>query len=234
MAAEQPVALQARHGQPGLCPDHVVQQIAGLADGRRGAVGGRRPIIDALRMALHACRRGYQDPGSILVWSRFSCGGGGLIMQYSWPGPIPPGGRRGTIRLIRCARCGGPLYYTKSKGQPRQEDHEQGCEAFTGAIRVMRYVDELKRSASESAAVWGRTWRRRYLRENAKKLSVAACESDPVAAISALGDLYQAECQTPGSRVRLSEKTELAETLMRACRQLALGQDPAPITSRPW
>lgn len=155
-------------------------------------------------------------------------------MQDSWPGPVPPGGRRGTIRLIRCARCGGPLYHTKTKGQPRQEDHEQGCEAFIRAIRVMRYVDELKRSASESAVPWGRTWRRRrYLRENAKKLSVAACESDPVAAISGLGDLYQAECQTRGKRAKLSEETEMTETLMRACRQLALGQDPAPITPRP-
>jgi hypothetical protein len=97
----------------------------------------------------------------------------------------------------------------------------------------MRYVDELKRSASESSVVWGRSWRRRYLRENAKKLSVAACESDPVAAISALGDLYQAECQTPGDPARLAEKTEIAETLMRACRQLAQGQDPAPIASPP-
>jgi hypothetical protein len=98
----------------------------------------------------------------------------------------------------------------------------------------MRYVDELKRSASESGVVWGRTWRRRYLRENAKKLSVAACESDPVAAVSALGDLYQAECQKRGNRVKVSDKTDMAETLMRACRQLALGQDPAPITPRPW
>jgi hypothetical protein len=155
-------------------------------------------------------------------------------MQYSWPGPVPPGGRRGTFRLIRCARCGGPLYHTKTKGQPRQEDHELGCEAFIRAIRVMRYVDELKRSASESAVVWGRTWRRRYLRENAKKLSVAACESDPVAAVSALGDLYQAECQTRRNGVKSSDKADMAETLMRACRQLALGQDPAPITPRPW
>ena len=135
--------------------------------------------------------------------------------------------------MIRCARCKGPLYYTKSKGQPRQEDHEQGCEAFITAIRVMRYVDELKRSASESAVVWGHTWKRRYWRENAKKLSAAACESDPVAAIKALGDHYQAECQTPGNRVKLPEKTDMAETLMRACRQLAQGQDPAPTTSRP-
>jgi hypothetical protein len=97
----------------------------------------------------------------------------------------------------------------------------------------MRYVDELKRSASDSPVVWGRTWRRRYLRANAKKLSVAACEPDPAAAVSALGDAYQAECQTPGNRVNLAEKTELAETLMRACRQLALGQDPAPITPGP-
>jgi hypothetical protein len=96
----------------------------------------------------------------------------------------------------------------------------------------MRYVDELRRSASESAVIWGRTGRRRYLRENAKKLSVAACESDPVDAISALGDLYQAECQTRGKGVKFAEKTELAETLMRACRQLALGQDPAPIAPR--
>ena len=134
--------------------------------------------------------------------------------------------------MIRCARCEGPLYHTKAKGQPRQEDHKQGCEAFITAIQVTRYVDELKRSASESAVAWGRSWRRRYLRENAKKLTVAACESDPVAAVSALADGYQAECQTPGNRVNLAEKTELAETLMRACRQLALGQDPAPITSR--
>ena len=97
----------------------------------------------------------------------------------------------------------------------------------------MRYVNELKRSASESAGAWGRSWRRRYLRESAKKLSVAACESDPVAAISALGDLYQAEYETPGKRVTSPEKMEMAETLMLACRQLALGRDPAPITRRP-
>jgi len=95
----------------------------------------------------------------------------------------------------------------------------------------MRYVDELKRSASESAAPWGRGRRRRkYLRENAKKLSVTACTSDPVAALGALGDLYEAEYQTLGQRVKKPEKAEMAEMLMRACRQLALGKDPAPIT----
>jgi hypothetical protein len=97
-------------------------------------------------------------------------------------------------------------------------------------MRVMRYVDELKRSASEPPAAWGRNRRRRkYLRENAKELSAAACASDPVAALNALGDLRQAECQTPGGRVRVQEKAQMAETLMRACRQLAQGKDPAPI-----
>ena len=98
----------------------------------------------------------------------------------------------------------------------------------------MRYVNELKRSASESAGTWGATrWRRKYLRESAKKLTVAACESDPVSAISALGAGYEAECQTGGKRVEAAEKTEMAETLMLACRQLALGQDPAPLAGRP-
>ena len=94
----------------------------------------------------------------------------------------------------------------------------------------MRYVDELNRSASESGVGWGRTWRRRYLRANAKKLSVAACESNPVAAIRDLRDVYQAEGQTRG---KLSDQRDLAETLMRACQQLVLGRDPAPITPRP-
>jgi hypothetical protein len=144
-------------------------------------------------------------------------------MQYSWPAPMPPGRRPGTLRLIRCARCGGPLHHTKAKGHPRQEDHEQGCEAFIRAMRIIRYVDELKRSASESAGARGATrWRRKYLRE-----------SDPVSAISALGVLYEAKCQTGGKRVDGAEKMKMVETLMLACRQLALGQDPAPLTVRP-
>ena len=152
------------------------------------------------------------------------------MQQYSWPGPLPPGRRRGTIKFIRCGRCRGRLYHTKARGQPRQEDHEPGCETFIRAMRVMRYVDELNRSASESGMGWASSWRRRYLRANAKKLSVAACESDPVAAIRALRDVYQAECQT---RSELSDKREMAEMLMRACQQLVLGRDPAPITARP-
>jgi hypothetical protein len=155
-------------------------------------------------------------------------------MTYSWPGPVPPGARRRTIRLIRCARCQGPLRYTKAKGLPRQEDHELGCEAFSRAIRITRYVDELKRSASEPAGPWRKARRRRkYLRDSAKRLSVAACEPDPVAAVSALAELYQAECEVPRKRARAAQRTEMAETLMRACRRLGAGQDPAPITLRP-
>jgi len=80
---------------------------------------------------------------------------------------------------------------------------------------------------------WGHPWRRRYLRANAQKLSVAACASDPPAAVGVLGDLYQAECQPPGKPAKSPAKTEMAEMLMRACQQLALGQDPAPIALGP-
>jgi hypothetical protein len=97
----------------------------------------------------------------------------------------------------------------------------------------MRYADELKRSASQSSALWGRGRRRRvYLRENAKKLSMAACTSDPAAAVKTLGDLYQTEYETPAQRAKSPEKTEIADMLMRACGQLALGKDPAPITGK--
>ena len=101
-------------------------------------------------------------------------------------------------------------------------------------MRIMRYVDELKQSASGSAGAWGAPRRRRkYLRESAKKLTVAACDSDPVSAISTLGVRYEAESQTGGKQVDGAEKVKMAETLMLACRQLALGQDPAPLTGHP-
>jgi hypothetical protein len=153
-------------------------------------------------------------------------------VQSSWPGPLPPGQRRGTITLIRCAQCQGALYQTKLKNQPRQEDHEQGCQAFIRAIRVVRYADELKRAASEPnhEGLRGGRRRRKYLLESAKKLSVAACESDPVAAVRDLSDQYQAECQAPGTP---ADRTRMAEMLMRACRRLALGEAPAPIVFGP-
>jgi hypothetical protein len=121
---------------------------------------------------------------------------------------------------------------TKLKNQPRQEDHEQGCVAFIRAVWIMRYAEELKRAASDPGPGGWRVTRRRrkYLRENAKKLSVAACESDPVAAVRDLGDQYQAECQSRGTS---TETTQMNEMLMRACRQLALGEAPAPIVSSP-
>jgi hypothetical protein len=151
-------------------------------------------------------------------------------VQYSWPGPMPPARRRGTIALIRCARCKGPLYRTKLKGQPRQEDHEQGCEAFIVAIRIVRYADELKRAASEpNQGGWrsNRRWRK-YLLKNAKKLSIAACEPDPVATVHDFSVQYQAECQARGTP---ADATRMAEMLMKACRRLALGEAPAPIVS---
>jgi hypothetical protein len=151
-------------------------------------------------------------------------------VQQSWPGPVPPGRPTKTITLIRCARCKEPLYRTKLKGQPRQEDHEQGCEAFIRAIRVMRYADELKHAASRpNQGGWrsNRRWRRLLL-DNAKKLSEAACEPDPGAAVRGLSDLYEAECQAPGTP---ADVTRMAEILMRACRLLALGEAPAPIVS---
>jgi hypothetical protein len=155
-----------------------------------------------------------------------------LTMAYSWPGPMPPRRRPGirTLTLIRCARCGGALQHTKGKGLPRQEDHEQGCEGFIRAMRVMRYVDELRRSASEPAGSWRRTRRRRrYLRESAKKLTAAACASDPAAALGVLGGAYQVECQSGRKRARTRDETVMAESLMRACQQLARGENPAPI-----
>jgi hypothetical protein len=108
----------------------------------------------------------------------------------------------------------------------------QGCVLFINAIRITQYVDELKRAASRSAqGSWLSSRRqRKYLLQNAKKLSVAACEADPGAAISALGDAYQAECQAGGQRAQM---TVLAEMLMRACWQLALGHAPAPVTPGP-
>ncbi len=152
-------------------------------------------------------------------------------MQDSWPRPLPPE-RRGTIRLVRCARCDGPLHYTRLKGKPRQEDHEQGCQAFIAAIRVARYADEMKLAAAKpNQGAWRRNRRwRKYLVKNAKKLSVAACESDPHAAVRDLADQYEAECQAPGPP---AETTRMAEALMRACRQLAVGEAPAPIAATP-
>ena len=153
-----------------------------------------------------------------------------MTQQYSWPGPMPPGRRAGTINLVRCARCKGRLYYTRLKGQPQQEDHEPGCQAFSTASRMARYADELKQAAAEpNQGGWrsNRRWRK-YLLKSAKELSVAACASDPAAAVRDLGNQYQAECQAPGTPADL---TRMAETLMRACRQLAQGEAPAPIAS---
>ena len=153
-----------------------------------------------------------------------------MAQQYSWPGPMPPGRRSGTITLVRCAQCKGRLYYTRLKFQPRQEDHQPGCQAFIMATGVARYADELKQAAAKPGqGSWRRNRRwRKYLRKNAKKLSAAACESDPSAAVRDLGNQYEAEGQARGTPADL---TRIAETLMRACQQLALGEAPAPVVS---
>jgi hypothetical protein len=149
------------------------------------------------------------------------------MVQYSWPGPPRPGQGGRSITLIRCASCQGSLYHTKLKGEPRPEDHEPGCEAFTGAIRVARYADELRRAASEPGQGSWRSNRRRqkYLSENAKKLSLAACEPDPVTVVRDLSDQYQAESQADDSP---ADTARMAEMLAKACRRLALGEAPAP------
>jgi hypothetical protein len=153
-----------------------------------------------------------------------------VIVPDSWPGPVPAWAPQGTITLICCARCQGRLYWTKMKGQPRQEDHEQGCEEFTTAVRMTRYADQLKRAASEpNQGGWrsNRRWRK-YLLENAKHLSTAACQSDPVGALRLLSDRYQAICQAPRSA---ADTTRMAEMLMKACQRLAVGESPAPVVS---
>lgn len=153
-----------------------------------------------------------------------------MTVQDSWPRPVPPGARSGTITLICCVRCKGRLYWTTLKGEPRQEDHEQGCEEFMRAIRVTRYADELKRAASDpDQGGWrsNRRWRK-YLLENAKHLSTAARQGDPVAALRQLSDRYQAICQAPRSA---ADTTRMAEMLMKACQRLALGEPPAPVVS---
>jgi hypothetical protein len=98
----------------------------------------------------------------------------------------------------------------------------------------MRYIEQLKLAASWSGqGFWGAWRRRRYLRENAKKLSVAACASDPVAALRVLGEHYQAESQPRGGRAKVTDRAHMAELLMEACQRLALGQEPAPIIPDP-
>lgn len=153
-----------------------------------------------------------------------------MIVPDSWPRPLPPGYRRGTITLVRCAQCQGALYQTRLTGQPRQEDHEPGCQTFSTAIQVAQYAGELKQAGSQpNQGDWRRNRRwRKYLHENAKKLSVAACESDPAATVGGLSNQYQAECQAPGTP---ADTTLMAEMLMMACQQLAAGEAPAPILS---
>jgi hypothetical protein len=142
------------------------------------------------------------------------------------PGPPsrPRGGPPDSFRSERCAQCLGALYRTKATGQPWQEDHEQGCEFFSRALQVMRYVKELKRAASEPESQSASRGERRYLQKRVKEISAAACADNPILAISVLAHKYAAECETNTKRAKT------ADMLMQACQALVQGKDPAPIT----
>lgn len=129
-----------------------------------------------------------------------------------------------------CIECGGQLRRTKAAGQPVREDHEPGCEAFSRALQVMRYAEELKRAASAlkaRGAFGGDRRRRRYLEKSAKELSTAACTDDVILAINRLTRQYETE------RQKGVKPAETVEMLLQASQALAQGKDPAPIPPGP-
>lgn len=134
--------------------------------------------------------------------------------------PPPPRGGR-------CAGCRGELYRTRATGQPQQEDHKPGCEFFVSAVKVMRYAKELMRATRGHRGIFGSNRRQRYLREGAKELFAAACESNPVHAVERLEMEYAAECE------KGTKQAKAAEILMKACQALVQGKDPAPIIPGP-
>lgn len=92
----------------------------------------------------------------------------------------------------------------------------------------MRYARGLQLAASEPIGRGAnREDRRRlrYLQESAVKLSAAACADNPVLAIEGLAKKYTAEHE------KGTEQVEAAEMLSKACRALARGQAPDPITA---
>ena len=90
----------------------------------------------------------------------------------------------------------------------------------------MRFVEELKRAASETEGRGSRR-RRRYLHDGAKELSAAACADDPILAVGSLADKYEDEYE------KGAKQADAAEMLSRACQDLARGKDPGPITPIP-
>jgi len=93
----------------------------------------------------------------------------------------------------------------------------------------MRFAEDLQRTAAElEDQAASRTERRRYkyLQECAKELSTAACTPDPVAAVAELDEKYAAEFESG------AEHAADAGMLSRACRALAIGEDPVPLPPR--
>jgi hypothetical protein len=130
----------------------------------------------------------------------------------------------------RCVRCGGALYRTKATGRPQHEDHQPGCEFFVNAVQVMRYAEELQRTASEptnQGASRNDRRHRQYLQKIAKKLSAAACGGDPVQTVMNLAAKCAAEYE------KGTKQAGDAEIVMKACQALAQGKDPAPIIPSP-
>ncbi len=130
-------------------------------------------------------------------------------------------GVRNGLALGRCTKCGGALYRTERAGQPQQGDHQADCEVFGRAVQVMRYAQELELAASQSRGISRQ--RRGYLRRKAKELSAVACTGDPVRVIAIAADKYAVECE------KGAKPADAAEMLLKACRALAEGKDPAPI-----
>lgn len=144
------------------------------------------------------------------------------------PPPQPGGGPPGPFRSNRCVACGGELSGTQATGRPQRDDHLPNCTVFDRALQVMRYAEELRRTASETTgrSVFRADRRQqRYLQKKAKELSAAACADSPALAVGRLARQYE------GEHGRGGKEAAIAEILMQACMALAQGQDPAPITS---
>jgi len=135
------------------------------------------------------------------------------------PPPELPGAPPPPFGGNRCLRCGGSLYATQAAGRPQRDDHEPHCDFFERAVQVMQYVHELERAA---VGIGGR-----YMQKSVKELSAAACAADPVHAIATLVGKYAADAK------KGIKQAKAAEMLYQACKALAEGKDPAPISPAP-
>jgi hypothetical protein len=128
----------------------------------------------------------------------------------------------------RCACCEGMLGDTRAAGRPQRTDHMSGCSCFEGAVKVMRFAEELQRTAADLGDRAGtRTDRRRhqYLKKCAKELFHAACAPDPVQEVAELGNKYKVQFQKGG------EHAADAGILSQACSALVNGETPVRLPS---